>query len=204
MERLDDDAVERVLRSTIIEHGTADLSDRLGSHVIAPAPPSAFMPPTAAIAGRVLLLRRERPADGVRPPSSFRVLRQAIKPGDVVLVRADRSIGAAFGSNVVLQAAACRAQAIVTDGAWRDSTRIATVGIPSGANGAAPTRPAGCPMVVVDHEELFGLSWNTGDWFLRDADGVLRLDDDLAQQTATELAAGASGELASLLEPGES
>ena len=200
MERLDDSAVERVLRWAMIERGTAELSDQLGPQVIAPAPPSTFAPPTAALAGRVLVLRRERPVDGSRPPSSFRVLRGHITAGVVVLVRCPHDIGAAFGSNVVLQASACRAQAIVTDGAWRDTTRLVAAGIPVGGNGADPTRPAGCPVVVSEQEDLFGVTWSTGDWFLRDADGVLRLDDDLARRTASDIAGGASGELASLLE----
>jgi regulator of RNase E activity RraA len=202
MDLLDDDTlVERVLRWAMIERGSAELSDSLGSHIIASSPPSSFSPPDAAVAGRVLLLRRQRPVDGSRPPSSFQVLRRHVAPGAVVLVHCDAGIGAAFGSNVVLQAAACRAQSIVTDGAWRDSARLRAVGIPVGANGTDPTRPAGCPVVVTDREDMFGVSWITGDWFLRDADGVLRLDDDLARTTATDIAASAGGELASLLEP---
>jgi hypothetical protein len=54
-------------------------------------------------------------------------------------------------------------------------------------------------MVAVPSDDLFGLSWKTGDWFLRDADGVMRLDDDTACRAAARIAESASGELASLL-----
>jgi regulator of RNase E activity RraA len=204
MEQLDEDSmVERVLRWAMIEHGSAGLSDSIGSHVIAPSPPSRFIPGATAIAGRVVLFRRQRVDRGTRSPSSFPVVRRHVTPGCVVLVRCPPGIGAGFGSNIVLQAAACRAQAIVTDGSWRDTTRLESVGLPVGANGANPTRPAGCPVVSSESEDMFGLVWNAGDWFLRDADGVLRLDDDLARRTASSLAATASGELASLLAPAE-
>jgi len=199
----EDSMVERVLRWAMIEQGSAGLSDSLGAHVLAPSPPSQFIPGAAAVAGRAVLLRRERPPTGSRPPSSFQILRRQVTPGCVVLVRCDPAIGAGFGSNVVLQAAACRAQAIVTDGAWRDTTRLHSVGLPVGGNGADPTKPAGCPFVVSDTEEMFGLTWRTGDWFLRDSDGVLRLDDDLARRTASDFAASAIGELEALLAPAE-
>jgi regulator of RNase E activity RraA len=191
--------VERTLRWTLIEQGTAGLSDELGAELLAPAPPANFLPPMAAVAGPVVLLRRQRPRDGERPPSSFDVIRTEVVAGCVVLVQCEPGIGAAFGSNVALLAAACRAQAIATDGAWRDTTRLHAVGIPLGSNGADPTRPAGCPMATVPRAELFGIPWSTGDWFLRDADGVMRLDHELAQRVATRLAQSASGELASLL-----
>jgi regulator of RNase E activity RraA len=201
MDRLvdDDNLVERLLRWAMIEQGTAGLSDVLGAETIAPARPSSFVARDAAVAGRVLLLRRQRPAEGQRPPSSFDVLRGAVKPGAVVMVHCEPGIGAAFGSNIVLQAATCRAQAVVTDGAWRDATRLRSVGIPVGSNGSDPTRPAGCPVVRSESEEMFGLTWRNGDWFLRDADGVLRLDDAAARDAASELAASASGEVQSLL-----
>jgi regulator of RNase E activity RraA len=195
----DDNLVERLLRWAMIERGTAGLSDVVGSATIAPDHPTSFMARDSAVAGRVLLLRRQRPADGQRPPSSFDVLRAAVSPGAVVLVHCEPGIGAAFGSNIVLQAATCRAQAVVTDGAWRDATRLRSVGIPVGANGTDPTRPAGCPVVCSDSEEMFGITWHNGDWFLRDADGVLRFDDALARSTAADLAASANGELQSLL-----
>ena len=194
-----DPLVERVLRWALIEQGTAGLSDELGAASIAPDPPTAFIPPSSAIAGRVVVLRRQRPVDGDRPPSSFEVIRREAFPGCVVLVRCEPGIGAAFGSNVALQAAACRAQALVTDGPWRDTGRLHAVGIPLGGNGADPTRPAGCPMVPVPRDDLFGLSWNTGDWFLRDADGVMRLDDDTARRAAARITESAGGELAALL-----
>ena len=78
---LDDVAVERVLRWAMIENGAAGLSDELGRTVIVPSPPSHVLPAGAAIAGRVTLLRRQRPAIGARPPSSFVALRAAIAPG---------------------------------------------------------------------------------------------------------------------------
>lgn len=196
---LDDPAIERVLRWAMIENGAAGLSDELGRTVIVPSPPSHVLPPGAAVAGRVILFRRQRPAIGAQPPSSFVALRAAIAPGAVVMVRCEADIGAAFGSNVALQAAACRAQAILTDGAFRDTSRLQQVGIPIGSNGAVPTRPAGCPMVATDAEEMFGVTWHNGDWLLRDADGVLRLDADLAHRTASELARDPTGELAQLL-----
>ena len=148
-----DDLVERVLRWALIERGTAGLSDDLGAHVIAPrCPPTTFLPPLSAVAGKVVLLRRQRPADASRPPSSFDVIRGEVTPGSVVLVHCEPGIGASFGSNIALHVAACRAQALVTDGAWRDTTRLQCVGIPIGGNGAEPTRPAGCPMVASGRE----------------------------------------------------
>jgi regulator of RNase E activity RraA len=202
MRQLDDDRmVERVLRWAMIERGTADLSDQLGAQVIAPSPPTHFSPEAVAVAGKVALFRRQRATGVGRPHSSFEVLRGSVTPGSVVLVHCEPGVGAGFGSNTLLEAATCRAQAMVTDGPRRDTSRSHAIGIPVGSNGSVPTRPSGCPMTVSESEEMFGLAWRNGDWFLCDADGVLRLEETVARQTASEIAATASGELASLLEP---
>lgn len=199
---VDDATLERVLRWAMIERGTAELSDTIGAQYIVPSPPTSFTPRNAAVAGRVLVLCRRRPTGTSKPPSSFDVLQQSITPGAVVLVSCEPGIGASFGSNIALQAAACRAQALVTDGKWRDTTRLKSVGIPVGSNGSDPTRPAGCPVVLSESEVMFGTTWRTGDWFLRDADGVMRLDDEAARGAAEGLIANAGGELAALLAPG--
>jgi hypothetical protein len=54
-------------------------------------------------------------------------------------------------------------------------------------------------MVASDGEEMFGATWRPGDWFLRDADGVLRLTSGQASTVATEVATSAGSELRSLL-----
>ena len=105
---LADDRIEVVLRWAVIERGTAELSERLERDAVAPNPPACFLPPLSAIAGRVVLLRRRRPADGARPPSSFDEIRRRATPGSVLLVGCEPGIGAAFGSNVALLAATCR------------------------------------------------------------------------------------------------
>lgn len=199
MEQFDDTGIERVLRWATIERGTADLSDSLGFGVIAPAPPSHVYPTGAAVAGKVVLFRRRRPDEAEEAPSSFDVLLRNVVAGAVVLVHCEPGIGAAFGSNLALQAAACRAQAILTDGTCRDIRLLQQVGIPVGSNGTEPTRPAGCPMTETDTEDMFGVTWSVGDWLLRDADGVLQLDSKLAQRTAGDLAESAGAELAALL-----
>jgi regulator of RNase E activity RraA len=196
---LSDECLELVLRWAVIEHGTAELSERLAPEARAADPPAYVLPPMSAFAGKVVLLRRSRPPDGSRPASSFAEVRRRVTGGCVLLVRCEPGIGAAFGSNLALLAAARRAQAVVTDGCWRDTSRLQSVGIPLGGNGTDPTRPAGCPMVIAEREELFGVRWSNGDWLVRDADGVLRLDAVQAQRTVAELIEPASGELAALL-----
>jgi regulator of RNase E activity RraA len=196
---LPDDRIELVLRWAVIERGTADLSERLDRDARAPNPPACFLPAPSAIAGKVVLLRRQRPAEGSRPASSFVEIRRRATPGSVLLVGCEPGIGAAFGSNLALLAASCRAQAVVTDGSWRDTSRLHSVGIAVGGNGTDPTRPAGCPMVPTDSEELFGVRWRTGDWFVRDADGLLRLGAAEASRVVADLIESASGELTSLL-----
>jgi regulator of RNase E activity RraA len=191
--------IERVLRWAVIERGTATLSDELGPDVIVPGGPRRFTPAVAAIAGPVVLLRRALSSAPAAPFPSFRLMRETVHPGDVVLVGCDRSIGAAFGSNLVLMAAAMRAQAMVTDGAWRDGGRLEMVGIPVGADSTCPKRPAGHPYEVTGHLDMFGVRWRPGDWFLRDADGVLRLPAALAARAASQLMAEPGGELSGLL-----
>jgi len=199
VEQFDDVGIERVLRWATIERGTADLSDSLGPGVIAPSPPSRVYPSGAAVAGKVVLFRRRRPEEAEEAPSSFDVLFRNVVAGSIALVHCTPDIGAAFGSNLALQAAACRAQAILTDGTCRDSRLLQQVGIPVGSNGTVPTRPTGCRMTPTDTEDMFGVTWRVGDWLLRDADGVLRLDSELAQRTAGELAESAGAELEALL-----
>jgi regulator of RNase E activity RraA len=202
--------IERVLRWAMIEIGTAGLSDRLGPQVLVPEPPRVASPVSAAIAGPVVLMRRSRTerdpsgssaAAGSSPAagSSFAALAQAVRPGCVVLVRCEPDVGAAFGSNLALHAVCLRAQAIVTDSACRDRTRLENLGMGWAANGTDPTRPRGAAMVRVPSAALFGTEWNDGDWFLRDRDGAIRLTHDAAADAADALTESASGELADLL-----
>jgi Aldolase/RraA len=195
-----DGVVERVLRWATVELGTAELSDRYGAGMLVPEAPAWFRPAEAAVAGPVLLLRRERWAGEGPQPSSFAVLRDSVRPGAAVLVSCDPSIGAAFGSNIALQAAALRAQCLVTDGAWRDGGRLPSVGLVVGSNGGDPRRPAGCPFVVCERADLFGVTWVAGDWFLRDVDGLARLSREQAVEIASEIAAGSQDEVAALVE----
>jgi hypothetical protein len=52
---------------------------------------------------------------------------------------------AAPGSNLALAAAVAGAQALVTNGVARDSTRLAMLGLPVGCAGWTPVRPAAGP-----------------------------------------------------------
>jgi regulator of RNase E activity RraA len=197
--RRDSGLTARVLRWAMIELGTAGLSDRLGRAVLASSPPPCWLPAEAALAGPVVPLART-PASGDRPaPSSFAVLRDQVVPGAVVLVRSDPAAGAAFGSNLALQAAACGAQAIVTDGVWRDTGRLRRLALPVGGFGAIPAATSGRRYAPVEALDLFGATWRGGDWFLRDDDGVARLDDGAATRLAGELAAEFGGELTALV-----
>jgi regulator of RNase E activity RraA len=117
----------------------------------------------------------------------------------VVVVTVDPDVGAAFGSNVALHAACLGAQAIMADAPLRDATRIAQVGLPCGAAGTDPRRPAGAVLTRVERTAAFGVEWADGDWFLRDQDGVIRLDAMQASVTADRLSSTATGELAALL-----
>ncbi|HET6190465.1 MAG TPA: hypothetical protein VFE59_26115 [Trebonia sp.] len=139
---MDDLSVERVLHWAALERGTAGLSDDFGAELIAPAAPTVFVPGDRVIAGRVVTLRRQRSED-VR--SSFTTLYDVVRPGCVVLADADPQAGAAFGSNLALAAAVAGAQALVTDGVARDSTRLAMLGLPVGCAGWTPVRPAAGP-----------------------------------------------------------
>jgi regulator of RNase E activity RraA len=198
VDSVSDDRIERVLRWALVEFGTAGLSDDLEPAVLAPQAPSLMSPSDVVIAGPVLVMRRSR--DGAASgASSFDELTEHLRPGAVVLVQTDPGTGASFGSNVVLHASCLRAQAVITDGAARDRTRTVQVGLPVGSNGTDPRRPRGCAMRRVRSADLFGTTWNDADWFLRDADGVIRLEPDLARSTAARLAEDATGELAALL-----
>jgi hypothetical protein len=68
-----------------------------------------------------------------------------------------------------------------------------------GGSASEPGRPAGAPLTQVQSESIFGIEWRTGDWFLRDADGVLRLPAELAARTARRLADGGNADLTVLL-----
>jgi regulator of RNase E activity RraA len=187
-----------VLRWAVIERGTAGLADMLGGSVVVRKLPTLFLPDSAVVCGPVVLLRRERGEPGERP-SSYAIVRTAVTPGSVVLIHADPTIGAAFGSGIALQAAHLGAAAMLTDGAWRDAPRLRSLGLPVGANAADPTRPVGSPVVVSEGETLFETRWTTGDWLLRDADGIIRLAPEAARACAVSIAAEPAGDLASLL-----
>ena len=193
---MDDLSVERVLRWAALERGTAGLSDDFGAELVAPSAPAIFVPGDRVIAGRVVNVRRQRSAD-IR--SSFTTLYDVVRPSCVVLVDADPQAGAAFGSNLALAAAVAGAQALVTNGVARDSTRLTMLGLPVGCAGWTPRRPAGGPMTAVDQVQMFGVSWRQGDWLLRDMDGIARLDNALAASIAAEIAAGADREVRALV-----
>jgi regulator of RNase E activity RraA len=193
------DLIERALRWALIDGGTAGLSDDLGPGVLVPAAPAVVLPAEAAVAGPVVLMRRASAGSAAPPRSSFDALRAAVRPGAVVLVHCEPGVGAAFGSNIALHAASLRAQAIVSDGPFRDRTRMVQTGVVCAAAGMAAQRPAGAPMAPVESQAMFGVTWRTGDWFLRDADAVIRLTPDLAVRTARRLADSATDELSALL-----
>jgi regulator of RNase E activity RraA len=196
--QLPETQVGLVLRWAVVEHGTAGLADMIGPSVVIREPPDRFMPQEAVVCGQVLLLRRERAAASGRL-SSYEVVRRAVSPGIVVLIHADPTVGAAFGSGIALLAADRGAAAMITDGTWRDAGRLRTLAMPVGANGADPTRPAGCPVAPTDDETIFGAKWSSGDWLLRDADGMVRLNPEAALRAATAIAAEPTGDLISLL-----
>jgi regulator of RNase E activity RraA len=193
---MDDLSVERVLRWAALERGTAGLSDDFGAELVTPSAPAVFVPGDQVIAGRVVTVRRQQGAD-IR--SSFTTLYDVVRPGCVVLVDADPRAGAAFGSNLALAAAVAGAQALVTNGVARDSTRLALLGLPVGCAGWTPRRPAAGPMTPVDQVQMFGVTWASGDWLLRDKDGIARLDNALAATIAAAIAAGADREVRSLV-----
>jgi regulator of RNase E activity RraA len=193
---MDDLSVERVLRWAALERGTAWLSDDFGAELVAPSAPAVFVPGDRVIAGRVVTVRRQRSAD-IR--SSFATLYDVVRPGCVVLVDADPQSGAAFGSNLALAAAVAGAQALVTNGAARDSTRLALLGLAVGCAGWTPRRPGAGPMTPVDQVQMFGVTWRPGDWLLRDKDGIARLDNALAASIAAGIASGADREVRSLV-----
>jgi regulator of RNase E activity RraA len=195
---LSDDRIERVLRWALIELGTAGLADELGADVVVPGAPHTVSPATAAVAGPVVLMQRSRDAARVGA-SSFSELREHVRPGSVVLVGLATGVEAAFGSNVVLHAACLRAQALISDGPARDTTRAAQVGLVVGYDGTNPRRPAGAAMHRVDSADMFGTTWRDGDWFLRDADGVIRLAPEQAQRAAGRVAENATGEFDAML-----
>jgi regulator of RNase E activity RraA len=195
---LSDDRIERALRWALIELGTAGLADELGADVVVPGAPHTVSPATAAVAGPIVLMQRSR--DGARAgASSFSELREHVRPGSVVLVGLAAGVEAAFGSNVVLHAACLRAQALISDGPARDTTRAAQVGLVVGHDGTNPRRPAGAAMRRIDSADMFGTTWRDGDWFLRDADGVIRLAPEQAQRAAGRVAENATGEFDALL-----
>jgi len=190
------DHIERVLRWAVVELGTAGLSDKLGRQVVTPMAPAQVSPPGATIAGPVVIMERSR--RGGAPGSSFQALTDCVRPGSVVLVRTEPETGGAFGSNVALHVACLRAQALIADGPARDTSRVALVGMPCGWVGTNPRRPS-AGMLRVPAGTLFGAEWGEGDWFLRDADGVIRLDPDQAAAAAAALAKEAEDQLAPML-----
>jgi regulator of RNase E activity RraA len=193
---MDDLSVERVLRWAAIERGTAGLSDDFGADLLTPAAPAVFVPGDRVIAGRVVTVRRQQTA-GTR--SSFTTLYDVVRPGRVVLVDADPHGGAAFGSNLALAASVAGAQALITSGVARDSTRLALLGLPVGCAGWTPRRPAAGPMMPADQVQMFGVTWQPGDWLLRDQDGIVRLDNAAAISLAAGIAAHGDREVRSLV-----
>jgi regulator of RNase E activity RraA len=193
---MDDLSVRRVLRWAALERGTAGLSDDFGTELLAPAAPAIFMPGSCVIAGPVVTVRRQQTA-GAR--SSFTTLYGVVHAGSVVLVDADPQAGAAFGSNLALAASVAGAQALLTSGVARDSTRLALLGLPVGCAGWTPRRPAAGPMVPVEEVQMFGVTWRSGDWLLRDQDGIVRLDSAAASSLAADIAVHGDREVRSLV-----
>jgi regulator of RNase E activity RraA len=184
----------------MVELGTAGLADRIGKEILAPNPPSAWLPSEVTVAGQVLPLARERSTGDAAPFSSFRILATEVSAGAIVLIQADPAVGAAFGSNLALHAAVCGAQALVTDGRWRDGGRLRWLGLPIAGNGSGAARAEGFPYVRCESLQMFGLRWASGDWLLRDADAVMRLDGISASAIADEIAREFRKELAGLVE----
>lgn len=196
---LSEQDVVRILRWAMVELGSAGLTDRLGQEHAVPDPPPQWLNGDVAVAGRVLLLARRPPETEVGPYASFALLAEHVFPAAVVLVQADPTRGSAFGSNLALQAAVSGAQALLTDGIWRDSSRLHLVGLPIGGFGRGAASTAGRPYTRLDALELFGVCWRDDDWLLRDADAALRLDGGAAAAAAASLAADFEGELTALI-----
>jgi regulator of RNase E activity RraA len=187
-EMVADDRSERVLRWAVAELGIAGIADEFGRDLVLDRVPSTMSPPDTAIAGRVVLMRRTRrsPA-GPAASSSFDTLRAAVRPGSVVLVAMDPAIGAAFGSNLALHTACLGAQALIADGPARDVSRISRVPLACGWTGTDARRPSGAVMHEVTTADLFGRKWATGDWYVADADGALRLPSAQGEEIASAL-----------------
>jgi regulator of RNase E activity RraA len=198
---MDRSRAERALRWALIELGTAGLSDQLGPDCVVALPAHATRSDRAVVAGPVVLMAR-RPSTGTAKPSSFTSLRAAAGLGGVVLVSCPAGVGAALGSNLALHASCLGVRAIVTDGPVRDASRLGGTGIPVLACGTSPLRPAGAAMEPMPELRLFNRTWVPGDWALLDADGLLQLPGDAVGRLASQLTAGATRELVSLLAGG--
>ena len=187
-ESASDDRSERALRWAVAELGTAGIADEFGRDLVLDRAPATMSPPEAAIAGRVVLMRRSRPASGQpTASSSFDTLRAAVRPGSIVLVATEPGVGATFGSNLALHVACLRAQALIADGPARDVSRMSHVSLVCGWTGSDPRRPSGAVMQEVTTVDVFGRNWSTGDWYLADADGALRLPSAQGDEIASSL-----------------
>lgn len=183
-----DDRSERVLRWAVAELGIAGIADGFGRELVLDQAPATMSPPEAAIAGRVVLMRRSRPTAGQpTAASSFDTLTAAVRPGSIVLVATEPGIGATFGSNIALHVACLRAQALIADGPARDVSRMAHVPLVCGWSGSDARRPSGAVMQEVAAAEVFGRTWATGDWYLADADGALQIPAAQADEIAGAL-----------------
>ena len=197
-----DNRSERVLRWAVAELGTAGIADEFGRDLVLDRAPATMSPPEAAIAGRVVLMRRSRSAPGQpTASSSFDTMRAAVRPGSIVLVATEPGVGATFGSNLALHAACLRAQALIADGPARDVSRISHVPLVCGWTGSDARRPSGAVMQEVATVDVFGRNWATGDWYLADADGALRLPSAQGDEIARSLLDAHAGqaEFASLV-----
>jgi regulator of RNase E activity RraA len=54
-------------------------------------------------------------------------------------------------------------------------------------------------MVPVEEVQMFGVTWRSGDWLLRDQDGIVRLDSAAASSLAADIAVHGDREVRSLV-----
>jgi regulator of RNase E activity RraA len=183
----------RRLRTAVL----SDCLDALGAEGCVVDPSVRPLHPDWVLAGVARPARAARaPGKPARPYLGWVRLTDSLRPGDVVVLTADRDPVAALWGDLLATAAKARGAAgLVADGAIRDRRQILELGFPSFAAALTPADNYGrLDLVELDVPiECAGAPVAPGDLVLADCDGVVIVPRALAAEAirlAEEQSAG--------------
>ncbi len=132
---------------------------------------------------------------GTGDVAAVRAAAAALLPGEVLVVAAERAVGAVFGERLAALAASRGAVGAVLDGLVRDLPRLPACGLPVRARGVHPARAEGEGSATQDGTVCAGgVEIAPGDLVVVDANGVVAVAAARRAALETTLAALAAAE----------